>query len=575
MTEGFINGSITAMGDEKKSVEIEEIKREWEQKCLQPALSSQPERKEAFVTDIGVTIQRVYTPLDLQQVKYDFEKDLNFPGQYPFTRGITPTMYRGMPWTIRAYSGFGDPLACNERFKKLVEWGVDEIVMATDLPTQVGYDSDHVMARGEVGKVGVAIDTLRDMEILFEGIPLNKLKRLSMLGNSFAPIALSLFIALGEKQGLKPSEFVVDLQNDILKEYVARGTYIFPVRPSVRITADAIGYCAKHLRHWYPSTLCANHINAAGAGSTKATAFALSNGICYMNHLLEKGYAIDEIAPLFSMFLDERSDFFVAICNLRATRRVWATVMKEEMKAQDPLSMALKITAYSHGRETLIEPENNIVRITLAALAYVLGGAQFLYNASYDEVLGTPKEEAAKVAIRTQQILAHEMGITNTVDPLGGSYFIETLTSQIEKEILEEYRKVKEMGGAIAAIENGYYLAAIGDGAIKRQREFEKGERISVGVNKFRTESSPSCGAFRIDPAIEQQQIDRLVKVKKERNNKAVKETLEYVREVAQGDGNLVLPSLEAVRAYATIGEICNVLREVFQEYEAREYLTS
>jgi methylmalonyl-CoA mutase N-terminal domain/subunit len=396
-----------------------------------------------------------------------------------------------------------------------------------------------------------------------------------MLGNSFAPIALALFIALGEKQGLKPSEFVVDIQNDILKEYVARGTYIFPIRPSVRVTADAIGYCAKHIRHWYPSTLCANHINAAGAGSTKAAAFALSNGICYMNYLLGRGYAIDEIAPLFSMFLDERSDFWVAICNFRAARRAWAKIMKEEMKAQDPRSMALKITGYSHGRETLLEPENNIVRITLAALAYVIGGVQFLYNASYDEVLGTPKEEAAKVAIRTQQILAHEMGITNTVDPLGGSYFIETLTSQIEEEILKEYQKVKEMGGAIAAIENGHYVAAISDGAIKRQREFEKGERPSVGVNKFRSESNQPCGAFRIDPAIEQQQIERLAKVKKERNNKAVKEALEHVRETAKGDENLVPSVLEAVRTYATVGEICDALRDVFGEYQAREYLKS
>jgi methylmalonyl-CoA mutase N-terminal domain/subunit len=563
------------MDDEKNLAEMEDARKDWEEKCLRPALENQPERRDAFVTDIGTVIQRVYTPLDLQQVRFDFKDDLNFPGQYPFTRGITPSMYRSDPWIIRSYSGFGEPKACNARYRNLIECGTDEIVIAADLPTQVGYDSDHRMARGEVGKVGVAIDTLRDMEILFEGIPLNKLKRVSMLGNSFAPVALSLFIALGEKQGLTPAEFVVDLQNDILKEYVARGTYIFPIRPSVRVTADAIGYCAKHMRHWYPSTLCANHINAAGAGSTKAAAFALANGICYMNHLLEKGYAIDEIAPLFSMFLDERSDFFAAICHLRATRKVWAKVMKEEMKAKDPSSQALKITAYSHGRETMVEPENNIVRIALAALAYVLGGVQFLYNASYDEVLGTPKQEAAKVAVRTQQILAHEMGITNTVDPLGGSYFIETLTSQIEKEILEEYRKVKEMGGAIAAIENGHYRGAINDGAIARQREFEKGERISVGVNKFRTEANVSCGAFRIDPAVEQQQIDRLEKVRKERNNKAVEEALAYVREVAKGEDNLVTPCLEAVRAYATIGEICNVLREVYGEYDAREYLGS
>jgi len=552
--------------------EIKEIKKDGEEKCLKPALDAQSERRERFLTDIGLNIERVYTPLDLARMDFDYKEDLGFPGQYPFTRGISPVMYRSEPWVIRAYSGFGESQGCNERYKKLVEWGVDEIVMAVDLPTQVGYDSDHIMARGEVGRAGVAIDTLRDMEILFEDIPLNKLKRVSMLGNSFGPVALSLFIALGEKWGLKPSDFVVDLQNDILKEYVARGTYIFPIQPSVRITTDVIGYCAKNAPHWYPCTLCANHMNAAGAGSIKATSFALANGICYINHLLDKGYNIDEIAPLFTMFLDERSDFFVAICNFRATRRVWAKIMKERMKAQDPKSMALKITAYSHGGETFLEPLNNIVRITLAALAYVLGGVQSLYNASYDEVLGTPTEESAKVAVRTQQILAHELGITNTVDPLGGSYFIESLTSQIEKNIYEEFLKVDSLGGAIAAIEKGYYLSAITDGAIRRQKEFDRGERVAIGVNKYRIESKIPFGAFRIDPAIEQKQIERLNQVKKERNAKAVREALEFVREVAKGDENLVPPVLEAVRAYATVGEICNVLRDVFGEYQGREY---
>jgi len=560
------------MRDEEKMKELKELQRNWEENCLKSALTAQPERKEKFLTDIGLSIDRIYTPLNLQQVDFDYKKDLGFPGEYPFARGITPTMNRSDPWIIRAYSGFGEPQTCNKRYKKLIEWRVDEIVMAVDLPTQVGYDSDHIMAKGEVGKVGVAIDTLRDMEILFEDIPLNKLKRVSMLGNSFGPIALALFIALGEKQGLKPSDFVVDLQNDILKEYVARGTYIFPIRPSVRVATDVVGYCARNAPYWYPLTLCANHINAAGAGSTKATAFTMANGICYIDHLLEKGYKIDEIAPLFTMFLDERADFFVAICNFRAARRVWAKLMKERMKAQDPRSMALKITAYSHGGETLLEPINNIARITMAALAYVLGGVQFLYNASYDEVLGTPTEDAAKVAVRIQQILAHELGITNTVDPLGGSYFIETLTSQIEKEIYEEILKVEDMGGAIAAIEKGYYLSAITDGGNRRQRELDRGEKVSIGVNKWRTESKIPFGAFRIDQAIEQKQIEHLNQVKKERNAKTVKETLEYVRKVAKGDGNLVPPVLEAVRAYATVGEICDVLREVFGEYQAREY---
>jgi len=560
------------MWDEQKLKDLKDLRRDWEEKCLKPALEARPERMERFLTDIGAEIERVYTPLDLQQTNFDYRGDLGFPGQFPFTRGTTPTLYRGALWIMRAYSGFGDPQTSNERYKKLIEWGVDEIVIAVDLPTQVGYDSDHFMAKGEVGKVGVAIDTLRDMEILFEGIPLNKLKRVSMLGNSFSPIALSLFIALGERQGLKPSDFVVDLQNDILKEYVARGTYIFPIRPAVRVTTDVIGYCSKYAQHWYPSTLCANHINAAGAGSTKATAFAIANGVCYINSLLERGYQIDEIAPLFSIFSDERADFFVAICNLRATRRVWAKIMRERFKAQDPRSMALKITAYSHGGETLLEPINNIVRITLAALAYVLGGVQFLYNASHDEVLGTPTENAAKISVRTQQILAHELGITNTVDPLGGSYFIESLTTQIEKQIYEEFLKVDGMGGAIAAIEKGYYHSVITEGANRRQREFDKGERVAIGVNKYGTESGIPFGAFQIDPTIEQKQIERLNQVKKERNQRTVKETLEYVHKVAEGDGNLVPPVLEAVRAYATIGEICGVLRGVFGEYQAREY---
>jgi methylmalonyl-CoA mutase N-terminal domain/subunit len=562
------------MRNEEKLKEIEEILKDWEERCLKPALGTQSERRERFLTDVGLNIERVYTPLDLDRMNFDYKEDLGFPGQYPFTRGITPLMYRGEPWVIRAYSGFGEPQSCNERYKKLVEWGVDEIVMAVDLPTQLGYDSGHIMAKGEVGKVGVAIDTLRDMEILFEDIPLNRLKRVSMLGNSFGPVALSLFMALGEKQGLKPSDFVVDLQNDILKEYVARGTHIFPIQPSVRITTDVIGYCARNAPHWYPCTLCANHINAAGAGSTKAAAFALANGIYYINHLLKKGYGIDEIAPLLTMFLDERSDFFVAICYFRATRRVWAKMMKERMKAQDPKSMALKITSYGHGGETLLEPVNNIIRITLATLAYVFGGVQFLYSASYDEALGTPTEDAAKIAVRTQQILAHELGITNTVDPLGGSYFIESLTSQIEKDIYEEFLKVESMGGAIAAIEKGYYLSVITEGANRRQREFDKGERVAIGVNKYRTESKIPFGAFRIDPALEQRQIERLNQVKRERKEKRVRDSLEYVREVAKGDGNLVLPVLEAIRAYATVGEICDVFREVFGEYQAREYFS-
>lgn len=563
------------MFEKEKIRKLKEATRLWKEGVLRDYLSKRPEKKETFSTDVGVDIEGVYTPVHLSELGFDYERDLGFPGAFPFTRGITPNMYRSEPFVIRAYSGFGDPEQCNFRYKKILQWGADEVVMALDLPTQVGYDSDHIMARGEVGKVGVAIDSLKDMEILFDGIPLDSLKRVSMLGNSFGPIALSLFIALGEKQGLKTTQYCVDLQNDVLKEYVARGTYIFPIRPSIRVATDVVAYCARHVPHWYPMTLCVNHLNSAGAGSTKGTAFALANGLCYIQHLLDKGFAIDEIAPLLTMFLDERADFFVAIANFRATRRVWANIMKERYGAKDPRSMALKITAYSHGGETLLEPLNNIARISLAALAYVLGGVQFLYNASYDEVLGVPTEEAAKIAVRVQQILANELGIADTVDPLGGAYFLESLTHRIEKDILEELKKVEDAGGAIDAIEKGYCLAAMSEGAMRRRKEFDNTKRVSIGVNRFRTESKVPIGAFRIDPSVESKQIERLNKVRKERNNGRVDESLQHIREVAGGDGNLVPPTLEAVRAYATVGEICDVLREVFGEYQKREYFSS
>jgi methylmalonyl-CoA mutase N-terminal domain/subunit len=544
----------------KRSLQsLEEATRLWEEGPLKKHLKKKPERKKVFTTDVGTEIERVYTPVQLSDTGFDYERDLGLPGAYPFTRGITPSMYRSEPFVIRAYAGYGSAEECNARYKKLLDWGADEIVMAVDLPTQVGYDSDHIMAKGEVGKVGVAIDSLRDMEILFDGIPLSSLKRVSMLGNSFGPLALALFIALGEKQGLETADYVVDLQNDVLKEYVARGTYIFPIRPSIRIATDVVAYCARHAAHWYPMTLCVNHMNSAGAGSTKATAFALANGLCYIQHLLDQGHGIDEIAPLLTMFLDERAEFFVQIANFRATRRIWARLMKERFGAQDPRSMALKITAYSHGGETLAEPLNNITRISLAALAYVLGGVQFLYNASYDEVLGVPTEEAARIAVRTQQILAHELGITDTVDPLGGSYFAE----------------VEQLGGAVEAIETGFYVKAMSDGAIRRKRELDSVERVSVGANKFKGESGVPSGAFRINTSIESEQVERLNQLRKERDASRVTESLQKVREVAQGDENLVPPVLDAIRSYATLGEICDTLRDVFGEYQRREYFSS
>lgn len=552
---------------------LSEKYKHWEENVLNTSLKQRPERRDKFVNDVGIEIERLYTPLHLEKIGFDYERDSAFPGEFPFTRGITPTMYRSDPFVLRAYSGFGTPEDCNIRYKKMLEWGgLDEIVMAVDLPTQVGYDSDDIMARGEVGRVGVVIDSLLDMEILFDGIPLNSLKRVSMLGNSFGPIALSFFIALGEKQGISIDEYVVDLQNDILKEYVARGTYIYPIRPSVRVAMDAVEYCARNIPHWYPITICATHMNIAGAGSTNAAAFAIANGLCYLHELLERGLRIDEIAPLFTMFADERTDIFAQIANCRAARRLWARMMRQRFGAKEPRSMALKMTSYSHGGETLLEPLNNIARIALAGLGFVLGGVQFLYNASYDEVVGIPSEGGAKNSMRIGQILAHELGITNTVDPLGGSYYIETLTHQIENGIRDMLDKIEDNGGAIEAIEKGIYSAEISKGAMRRKREFDSGEKVSVGANLYRSKENVSINSFKIDSESGKKQIEKLRRLRSDRNSRRVKEALDQVRETAKSGDNLVPPVLDAVRSYATIGEITNVLRDVFGEYKKTEY---
>jgi methylmalonyl-CoA mutase N-terminal domain/subunit len=539
----------------------------WERDIRKKYVEEKPERRSRFVTDTGIEVKPVYTPLDLEERDFDYEKDLGFPGEFPYTRGINPSMNRGELFNVRVYSGFGNAEDSNERFKKILAWGADEVHIAADLPTQIGYDSDHIMSRGEIGRVGVAIDSLKDMEILFEGIPLNSFKRTGILGNAIAPIALALFIALGERQGLKPADFVVDLQNDPLKEYIARGTQIFPMDRAVHFACDAVEYCARNAPHWYPMSLCVNHINAAGAGSTRGTAFAMSNGLVYIDDLLRRGLPIDRIAPLLGMFLDEREDFFVTIGNCRAARKVWASLMRDRFGAKDPRAMTLKFTSYSHGGETLKEPKNNIVRIAFAALAYALGGVTFVQDASYDEAMATPNDEACKVSIRTLQIIAHELGFSRTVDPLGGSYYVESLTQEIEQGILAEMAKVEELGGSLLAIEKGYCQGVITRGAVKRQREFETGERVSVGINIFKSEENLPLGAFRVNPQVEERQLARLKSLKAERDGAKVSKTLAGVREAALRGENMVESCLDAVRAYATVGEICQVLREIYGEY--------
>lgn len=540
----------------------------WEKETRAKYIKEKPERRPRFVTDAGIEVRPLYSPLDLAEQGFDYEKDLGFPGEYPYTRGINPSMNRGEPFRVRIYSGFGTPEDSNERYRKILAWGADEVQIASDLPSQIGYDSDHIMSKGEIGRVGVSINSLQDMEILFAGIPLNSFKRVGMMGNSIGPIALALLIALGEKQGLKPEEYVVDLQNDPIKEYIARGTYIFPMDRAVHFACDAIEYCAQKAAHWYPMHMCVNHINASGSGSTKGMAFAMSNGLVYIDDLLRRGLTIDQIAPLLILYVDEREDFFVTIGNCRAARKVWAGLMRDRFGAKDSDAMAIKMNCYSHGGETLKEPKNNIVRIAFAALAYALGGVQFLQDASYDEAMATPNDEACKVSIRTLQIIAHELGFSRTVDPLGGSYYLESLTKEIEQGILAEMVKVEELGGSLLAIEKGYCQGVITRGAVRRQREFETGERVSVGVNIFKSDENLPPGSFRVNPQVEERQLARLRALKAERDGARVRETLSGVREAALRGQNMVEPVLEAVRAYATVGEICQVLREIYGEHQ-------
>jgi methylmalonyl-CoA mutase N-terminal domain/subunit len=553
--------------------ELARQKAAWE-RILREDIERYGERRKEYSSSSGIVSKNLYTPLDLEEERIDYLEDIGFPGQYPFTRGIHPNMYRREPFTFRIYTGFGTPKETNQRIKYLLKLGANDVQLAADLPTQVGYDSDHIMARGEVGKVGVAIDSLRDMEKIFDGVPLNSFKRVSTLFNSLGPIALSLFIALGEKQGLAMKDYVVDLQNDVLKEYVCRGTYIFPMEAGVRLCTDVVRFCAEKAPHWYPMTICSNHLNAAGAGSTAATAFALANGLVYVEDILKKGMPIDRFAPLLCMFLDEREDFFITIANARATRRLWARILKERFGAKEPSSMALKITSYSHGGETLREVLNNSVRIAYAALGYVLGGVQFLYNASFDEAVSLASEEAVKVAVRTQQVLAHELGITSTVDPLGGSYYIETLTSQIERRMRQTLEKVDSLGGALEAIRKGYYQSVIAEGASLRQRRFEEKDMVSVGVNLYRTEEEDPEPLFRMNQQSEEEQVKNLQALRRERNSREVQSALTDVKRAARSMDNLVPAILSAVKAYSTVGEISDVLREVFGEYkEAVSYL--
>lgn len=519
-----------------------------------------PERK-------NFEAQRLYTPLDIEDFEYG--EKLGFPGQYPFTRGVQPTMYRGRLWTMRAYAGFATAEETNARYKYLLEAGQTGLSVAMDLPTQIGLDSDHELSHGEVGKVGVAIDSLADMEALFDGIPLDKVST-SMTINGPAAVLLAMYVAVAEKQGVKPEALKGTIQNDILKEYIARGTYIFPPRPSMRLITDTFEYCSKNIPKWNTISVGAYHIREAGASEVQEIAFAFANAMAYIDAAIKAGQKVDDFAPGISWIFTAGLDFFGEVAKFRAARRLWARIMKERYGASVPKAQMLRVHVHTAGSVlTAQQPLNNVVRITWQALSAVLGGIQSMACCAYDEAIALPTEESATLALRTQQLLAYESGVTDTIDPLAGSYYIETLTDKIEKEAYDYIDKIDRMGGAVAAIEQGYMQKEMAAHAYEYQHEVELGKRTVIGVNKFNdSKKLAEQDVLTADLSVGERQIARLEKMKAARDNEAVKAALEKLREAAKGTENLMPYLIDAVKTYATLGEICGVLREEFGEYK-------
>lgn len=519
-----------------------------------------PERK-------NFEAQRLYTPLDIED--FDYGEKLGFPGQYPFTRGVQPTMYRGRLWTMRAYAGFATAEETNARYKYLLEAGQTGLSVAMDLPTQIGLDSDHELSHGEVGKVGVAIDSLADMEALFDGIPLDKVST-SMTINGPAAVLLAMYVAVAEKQGVKPEALKGTIQNDILKEYIARGTYIFPPRPSMRLITDTFEYCSKNIPKWNTISVGAYHIREAGASEVQEIAFAFANAMAYIDAAIKAGQKVDDFAPGISWIFTAGLDFFGEVAKFRAARRLWARIMKERYGASVPKAQMLRVHVHTAGSVlTAQQPLNNVVRITWQALSAVLGGIQSMACCAYDEAIALPTEESATLALRTQQLLAYESGVTDTIDPLAGSYYIETLTDKIEKEAYDYIDKIDRMGGAVAAIEQGYMQQEMAAHAYEYQHEVELGKRTVIGINKFNdSKKLAEQDVLTADLSVGERQIARLEKMKAARDNEAVKAALEKLREAAKGTENLMPYLIDAVKTYATLGEICGVLREEFGEYK-------
>ncbi len=554
------------MFDKEKVTQIKEAADNWENTVIAKTLAKAPEKKPEFKNSSDITVKRVYTPADVAEL--DYERDLSFPGEYPYTRGVQPTMYRGKSWTMRQYAGFATAEESNKRYKYLLEQGQTGLSVAFDLPTQIGYDSDHPLSEGEVGKVGVAIDSLKDMEILFDGIPLDKVST-SMTINAPASVLLAMYIAVAEKQGITPDKLSGTIQNDILKEYIARGTYIFPVEPSMRLITNIFEYCSSNVPKWNTISISGYHIREAGSSAAQEVAFTLADGIAYVEAAIKTGLDVDDFAPRLSFFFNAHNDLFEEVAKFRAARRLWAKIMKDRFKAKSPKSWMLRFHTQTGGSTlTAQQPDNNIVRVAIQTLAAVLGGTQSLHTNSKDEALALPTEDSVRIALRTQQIVDNESGVTETIDPLAGSYYVESLTTQIEDKAVEYIRKIDELGGAARAIERGYVQQEIQDSAYRYQMEIESGERVIVGMNKFKVSEEAPKGLLKVDPIVGELQVKKLAELRASRENAKVEAALEALRKAAQSEENLMPYIIEAVRTYGTLGEICGVLREVFGEYQ-------
>jgi methylmalonyl-CoA mutase N-terminal domain/subunit len=547
---------------------VAQEKERWHKAQVEKTLARFPERKPQFTTNSGMAVDRLYTPGD---VTVDYVSDLGYPGEFPFTRGVQPTMYRGRFWTMRQYAGFGTAEESNARYKYLLANGQMGLSVAFDLPTQIGYDSDSPMAEGEVGKVGVAIDSLADMEILFDGIPLDKVST-SMTINAPASVLLAMYIAVAEKQGVPSNKLSGTIQNDILKEYAARGTYIYPPAPSMRLINDIFAFCAEQVPNWNTISISGYHIREAGSTAAQEVGFTLANGLSYVRAAMAAGLDVDTFAPQLSFFFNAHNDFFEEVAKFRAARRLWAKIMKEEVGAKNPKSWMLRFHTQTGGSTlTAQQPMNNIVRVALQAFAAVCGGTQSLHTNSMDEALALPTEESVRVALRTQQIIAYESGAAESIDPLAGSYYVEALTNRIEAEAKAYIDKISAMGGSTKAIESGYMQREIQDSAYRYQREVESGERVIVGMNKFQVKEETPKNLLRVDMSVQESQGKKIAAVKARRDQAAVDKALAELKAAADGTANLMPPILAAVKAYATLQEICDVMRGVFGEYRPSE----